>query len=160
MKLRHGATRSDISSKSQHQSLNFFRATSIALNRPRSESAATGCLVRERMPALLPSPRPAHSPSDPRLWYPPPGRSIEGWGPWASEDRRVYYLYYPDKDPSTQSTIRFLDLRTKETRTIYWLTKHPVLWDGGMALSPDGKWLVFAELDHAGSNIQLLEPFR
>jgi hypothetical protein len=38
--------------------------------------------------------------------------------------------------------------------------RRPWCRDGGLALSPDGNWLVFAELDRAGSNIQLLEPFR
>src|SRR5262249_7817664 len=82
------------------------------------------------------------------------------WGNWAVTNGGVYFLDYPDIDPSTRSTIRYLDLRTKEVREVFRLPKHPVLWDGGLALSPDGQWLVFAELDYQGNNIQLLEPFR
>ncbi len=82
------------------------------------------------------------------------------WGDWAPARDGIYYLYYPDRDVSTNSTIRFLNLQTHQTRDVYRLPKNPVLWDGGLALSPDEKWIVFAELDYSGSNIQLLEPFK
>ena len=48
----------------------------------------------------------------------------------------------------------------KRTREVFQLPKHPVLLDGGLALSPNGKWLVFAELDYSGSSIQWIEPFQ
>ena len=79
------------------------------------------------------------------------------WGNWAATVDGVYYLDCPDRDAATKSTIRYLDLRSRQTREVFRLPKHPVLWDGGLALSPDGKWLVFAELDYAGSNIQWID---
>ena len=82
------------------------------------------------------------------------------WGNWAPTADGIYYLDYPAQNPSTESTIRFLDLRSKQSRAVFRLPKHPVLWDGGLALSPDGNWLVFGELDYSGSNIQLLVGYR
>jgi Tol biopolymer transport system component len=82
------------------------------------------------------------------------------WGNWAIAPHGIYYLHYPDQNPSTTSTIRYLDLTTTQSHDIYRLPKHPVLWDGGLALSPDAKWLVFAELDYSGSNVQMLDGFK
>lgn len=66
----------------------------------------------------------------------------------------------PARDVSTNSAIRYLILRMHQTRDVYRLPKNPVLWDGALALSADEKWIVFAQLDYSGSNIQLLEPFK
>ena len=89
-----------------------------------------------------------------------PGFAGKLWGNWAPASEGIYYLNYPEREASTHSTIRFLDLQTHESRDVFRLPKHPVLWDGGLALSADGTWLVFGELDRGGSNIQLLQPFQ
>ena len=101
---------------------------------------------------------PSHRRRQGRGWCCPISRE-KLWGDWALTESGVYYLNYPEHAP-TESTIRYLDFAAGQSREIFRLPKHPVLWDGGLAVTPDGAWLVFAELDHLGSNIQYLEPFR
>ena len=67
-------------------------------------------------------------------------------------------LYYDTSDlRGGASAIEFLDFGTGKVSTLYTLTK-PV--DLGMAVSPDGRYVLFAERDLDGSDLMLVEDFQ
>jgi hypothetical protein len=67
----------------------------------------------------------------------------------------IYFLggYPPD------GTIKFFDFETGKTISIFALEK-PVPYFGGLALSPDGKSLLFGQLESSDSYITLVKNFR
>ncbi len=67
-------------------------------------------------------------------------------------------VYYDTPTAVDQpSRIEYLDFATGKVTTLYTLTK-PV--DLGFDLSPDGRYLLFAQNDFAGSDLMLVENFR
>jgi Tol biopolymer transport system component len=68
----------------------------------------------------------------------------------------VYYCLSP---PGTRNlgTIRYLDLKTRQEREIHKFTK-PV--DLGLALAPDGKHLLFSQVDSSGVDLMWVEGFQ
>jgi hypothetical protein len=40
------------------------------------------------------------------------------------------------------------------------IEKEPVAGDSGFAVSPDGRWILYAQRDQSGSDIMLMENFR
>ena len=58
---------------------------------------------------------------------------------------------------STPAAIEFLDFASGKKTTIHTLAK-PV--DLGLAVSPDGRYLLFAQNDLSGSDLVLVENFR
>jgi Tol biopolymer transport system component len=81
------------------------------------------------------------------------------WGNWALGRHGIYFLQYR-KAPPAVAAILFSDFDTKSTREIGATTGLPMAWDSGFALSPDEKVLVFAQVDHAGSNLYISDDFR
>jgi eukaryotic-like serine/threonine-protein kinase len=64
----------------------------------------------------------------------------------------VYYV-----TPRPDSMIRFVDPATGATRDVLALDK---LVDLGLALSPDGRFLLFTQVDYVGQDLMLVENFR
>jgi Tol biopolymer transport system component len=54
--------------------------------------------------------------------------------------------------------INFFEFSTKRIRQIATLNKPPAAW-GGLSLSPDGKWLVYSQVDNIPSDIMLVDHF-
>jgi hypothetical protein len=52
-----------------------------------------------------------------------------------------------------------LDRRTSRIRRIYTPDKPPEPWEGGLAVSPDGKWLLYSRIDETASDLMLVENF-
>jgi Tol biopolymer transport system component/predicted Ser/Thr protein kinase len=67
----------------------------------------------------------------------------------------VYWM--PQRAGDQTSTIAFRDATTGVTSEIFKVTK-PV--DLGLALSPDGRMLLFTEVDYSGQDLMLVENFR
>jgi hypothetical protein len=63
----------------------------------------------------------------------------------------------PQRAADHTSSIRFLDARTGATTEILKVAK-PV--DLGLALSPDGRRLLFTQVDYSGQDLMLVENFR
>jgi Tol biopolymer transport system component len=67
----------------------------------------------------------------------------------------IYYVAAVSGDRT--SAVNFLDFRTGETRQIVPLDRIP---DLGLALSPDGRSLLFTTIDYLGTDLMLVEGFR
>ena len=67
----------------------------------------------------------------------------------------LYFMPAP-KSPAANS-IQFLNLATGATREILTIDK-PV--DLGLAISPDGRYLLFTQIDYVGQDLMLVENFR
>jgi len=84
----------------------------------------------------------------PRLGY---------WGYWAVVDRGIYFV---NTEVKLHPTIEFFSFATGRVRQIGAMEKEAVLLDPGIAISPDGRWILYAQVDQSGSNIMLVEKFR
>ena len=77
----------------------------------------------------------------------------------------VYYVSRPAAENqnvsevlvSAGSQVRFLDLATKRVTDLLRMDA-PV--DLGLAVSPDGKYLLFTKIDYLGADLMLVENFR
>jgi Tol biopolymer transport system component/DNA-binding winged helix-turn-helix (wHTH) protein len=84
-----------------------------------------------------------------------PALRSDGFEWWPSESG-IYF--YPDTSAKTE--LDFFDLRTSRIRRIYTFDKPPDVWQGGLSVSPDGKWLLYSRIDEAASDLMLVENFR
>ena len=53
--------------------------------------------------------------------------------------------------------IQYFDLATSHIRRIYALQKRSLPVVGGLAISPDGTWLLYSQLDQISSDLMLIE---
>jgi hypothetical protein len=76
-------------------------------------------------------------------------------GNYAVTGRGLYFT--PPPDPDGTSPVQFLDFATGAITEVVKVEK-PL--DLGLTVSPDGRWLLFAQPDYRGSNLMLVEGFR
>jgi Tol biopolymer transport system component/DNA-binding winged helix-turn-helix (wHTH) protein len=76
------------------------------------------------------------------------------WPNWALTSEGIYFLRF-DKAPRV--TIQFLDFATRKTTSLWTLDKEPGL---GLAMSRDGKSILYVQGEFAESNIMLVKNFR
>ena len=79
-----------------------------------------------------------------------------GWSTWALGSAGIYFIR-PTSDGTTGKQLAFHSFATRRTRVLAELT-HPV--DMGLALSSDEHLLLYSQIDHAGSDLMLVENFR
>jgi Tol biopolymer transport system component len=79
------------------------------------------------------------------------------WGYWAVVDEGIYFL---NAEAESRPAIEFYRFATRRVTPIAALEKEPVLGDPGLAVSPDGRWLLYAQRDQEASDIMLVENFR
>jgi hypothetical protein len=106
----------------------------------------------------------AKDPKKPGLWSVPSDGGEEmpvieslppaPWGNWCLGPGGIYYL-----DAVRNPGIRFLPFSGDKERRIGEL-KQPSLGDTGLAISPDGKWVLYSQVDLLGSDIIVAEGFR
>jgi Tol biopolymer transport system component/DNA-binding winged helix-turn-helix (wHTH) protein len=83
----------------------------------------------------------------------PPVR-IDGWNPFGPG---IYFMTYANN----KTEIDYFDLNTKAARTIFIMDKWaPDDWIGGLPVSPDGKWMLFAQLDQVFSDLMMVENWQ
>jgi len=83
----------------------------------------------------------------------PPVRD-DGWSPFGSG---IYFMIYVNN----KTEIDYFDLNTKAARTIFVMDKWaPDDWIGGLPVSPDGKWMLFAQLDEVSSDLMMVENWQ
>jgi Tol biopolymer transport system component len=59
-------------------------------------------------------------------------------------------------EPAGTSQIEYLDVATGKRRWIYTLPKPALDHTGGLAVSSDGKWLLFTQVDEQKADLYLL----
>jgi Tol biopolymer transport system component/DNA-binding winged helix-turn-helix (wHTH) protein len=77
------------------------------------------------------------------------GLSAGDWGNWVPSDRGIYYVRRRDQG----AAIEYIDLASRAVRTAHIMSRPPLYGGRGLALSPDGKTLLFCQIDVDGSNI-------
>ncbi|MHC4539584.1 MAG: serine/threonine protein kinase [Planctomycetota bacterium] len=76
------------------------------------------------------------------------------WGQWVVVDEGVYFVRATE--PS-RPAIEFFDFATSRVRSIATLEKQTIF---GLAVSPDGRWILYTQIDRRDSDIMLVENFR
>ena len=67
----------------------------------------------------------------------------------------IYYIR--PRENAAGGVLRYVDLASGASRDVYTIDK-PL--DLGLALSPDGRYLVYAQVDYAGQDLMIVENFR
>jgi Tol biopolymer transport system component/serine/threonine protein kinase len=76
------------------------------------------------------------------------------WGYWAVVQDGIYFY-----DVNTKA-IEFFSFATHKITEIAKPEKAPATFNPGLAVSPDGRWLLYAQIDEDTSHIMLVENFR
>jgi len=77
------------------------------------------------------------------------------WRNWALSDQGIFFL---NSDQPEKTVVEFFSFTTRQVKKLATLDRPTFLT--GIALSPDGRWLLFTLTDRQGSNIMLVENFR
>jgi Tol biopolymer transport system component/DNA-binding winged helix-turn-helix (wHTH) protein len=74
-------------------------------------------------------------------------------------DKGIYFVPVPDA--ASGASIQFLDLQTNQIRRIASPERPIGMGDfEGLAISPDGRWLLYTQADQGGAELRLVENFR
>lgn len=84
--------------------------------------------------------------------------SVQFWGLWLLAKSGIYYLDVP-QTPKPKATLEFFDLEQKRTTKLAQFGEPLNPWNPAIALSPDGRHLLYDQLERPVSNIVLLENF-
>jgi Tol biopolymer transport system component len=74
---------------------------------------------------------------------------------WALADGGIYFL---SREQSTW-TVCFLDFASKRIATVFTMPGKPVFGSPGLTISPDGRTILYSQVDQQGSDVMLLENF-
>ena len=77
------------------------------------------------------------------------------WGYWALAYDGIYYL-----DTSAVPAIAFYSFATRRTARLFDLESHPTRYAAGLGISPDGKAILYTQLDAFSRDIVLVENYR
>jgi hypothetical protein len=80
------------------------------------------------------------------------------WRAWAVTNDGVYFVAHEGAAPPRP--INFFSFATRQIAGIGTVEKEPMTGPPSLAVSPDGRWLLYAQLDRQVSNILLVENFR
>jgi serine/threonine protein kinase len=85
--------------------------------------------------------------------------SLSDWSRFAVTDEGVYFSPGRSRveDTFLQSTIEFLDFSTGRIRMVAQLDKPLFL---GLTVSPDGRWLLYSQIDRSGTDLMLVDNVR
>jgi hypothetical protein len=76
---------------------------------------------------------------------------------------RVFFLvkdgiyFIPEAGTDRKFSLQFLSFATAKVKTVAPISRRPM---EGLSVSPDGRSLLFSQLDEAGSDLMLVENFR
>ena len=83
--------------------------------------------------------------------------SAPKWG-WSPGDHGIYYVEADDADQPAE--IRYFDFERRATRIVARTSGKPALGGTCISLTPDERWIAWAQVDRAGSDIILVERFK
>ena len=102
----------------------------------------------------------------PGLWRVPVGGGEESlvldqlrpgyWGAWAVADEGIYFI---DPEERPRAALEFFSFATRRVTRIALLEKEPAKFTPNLALSPDGRSILYTQLDQSGNDIMLVENF-
>lgn len=78
-------------------------------------------------------------------------------GFWVLLDRGIYFV---NSNTTPHPTIEFFNFATRQTTQIATVEKELRLVAPSLAVSPDGQWILYAQVDSVESDIMLVENFR
>jgi len=81
---------------------------------------------------------------------------VSFWGYWALTKDGIYFV---DTEGSPQPALRYFHLGTGRVSHVMALPGKPIPRWPGMAVSPDGEWLLYTQMDHRGGDLMLVENF-
>ncbi len=88
---------------------------------------------------------------------PIPGlEGVKGHRAWAVTDRGIYFAHSTTPRP----LLKFYDFATGRVADVSTLAKDPVYGPPGLAVSPDGRAILYVQRDSSSSDIMLVENFR
>ena len=76
------------------------------------------------------------------------------WGYWAVADRGIYFI---NSESKPLATIEFFSFATTRVTRIATIEKEPINTASNLAISPDGRWILYTQLDQSDSDIMLVE---
>jgi Tol biopolymer transport system component/DNA-binding winged helix-turn-helix (wHTH) protein len=79
------------------------------------------------------------------------------WGYWALVEKGIYFV---NTDARPQPALEFLSFSSHQVVDVAGLNGKPIPFESGMAVSPDGRWILYTQEDHRSSDIMLVENFR
>ncbi len=79
------------------------------------------------------------------------------WRHWTVVEQGIYFATAERPD---QPLIEFFSFANGRVTPVATLSKGINPWYAGLAVSPDGRWLVWSQMDQVGNDIMLMENFR
>jgi hypothetical protein len=76
---------------------------------------------------------------------------------WAVAEQGIYFA---TEEKPKQPLIEFFSFATGKVAPVAMLEKELISATSGLAVSPDGRWLTWSQVDQISSDIMLLENFR
>ena len=77
------------------------------------------------------------------------------WGYWGLTENGIYYL-----DASEPAAIAFYSFSTQRSTKVFELESHPAREATGLGVSPDGRTILYTQLDAISRDIVLVENYR
>jgi hypothetical protein len=77
-------------------------------------------------------------------------RLRSGWG-WTLSPGGIYFL--PGVAPRS---VRYFDFATRKVRTLFEIDKD---FGSGLSVSPEGRWILYAQVNEVNSDIMLVDQF-
>jgi Tol biopolymer transport system component/DNA-binding winged helix-turn-helix (wHTH) protein len=72
---------------------------------------------------------------------------------WFPSEAGIYFMSHENG----KTTIELYDTKTQKVSPVFSLEKPPPYWIGAMPVSPDGKWMLFPQVDGHSSNLMMVE---
>ncbi len=82
-------------------------------------------------------------------------KGVHDWSTWAVTDRGIYFVSYAT--PGARNSLQFYRFSTAETRRIAEIGKPAFI---GLSVSPDGRSILYTQVDRDESDLMLVENFR
>jgi WD40 repeat protein len=85
------------------------------------------------------------------------------WSYWALSSAGLFFLTQPDDsvfEGSTTTTVQFFDFETRKTTQVAALDGDIQISTPGLAVSPDGRFLLYPQIDESKGDLVLLENLK